>query len=277
MFGLVDNISQLKSYFQQIFLKLSLGAIFFIIMYVVFIFYKEPEHLEEETIFKPSYVTKELDDFQYNHQCCGWTGPEDYAIPFPPSCCGRRYTNKKFRRCSLPYDRGCKAVYMDNVNTIKTWLVIGDLIRLLIMIALLLILSKYLNELIKQKNRFKCPEYIPDDPLELLYKSSVSPICICDDVENETKNIENDSILEKNLDENVTDSDDSEQKETEIFVGRIWSKETIPIKDTTNKSAIHKPKQVKKTKDPILDSRKVIIQDVDSEEEMIKKKDKDKK
>lgn len=91
--------------------------------------------------FQTSFITEEMEQFQYDHQCCGWEGPEDYSIPYPQGCCGRRKSSSKHKICADPYPTGCRLDYLDRQNKLEAWRMIGDSIRLIFLISIFLIFT----------------------------------------------------------------------------------------------------------------------------------------
>lgn len=93
-----------------------------------------------------------MDKFQYDYQCCGWEGPEDYAISFPQSCCGRSKLSSK--TCGRPYPNGCRREYLDKRNIIEVWRIICDAVRLIIIVSVFFLLAIfYLYQVKKRKKQ----------------------------------------------------------------------------------------------------------------------------
>lgn len=112
--------------------------------------------LHKEHYFRPSYAAKYLDDFQYKHQCCGWESPDDYAIVFPQSCCGRKKESEQVQNvepCDNPYPHGCQHALVNLYNTTEAWRILCDCFRLVMFAILFLFFLKIFIESIIERRQ----------------------------------------------------------------------------------------------------------------------------
>lgn len=121
-------------------------------MYGVFAFAElKPE--DSNNVFRPSFITPKIDKFQYDNQCCGWEGPDDYSIPLPNSCCGRKKAS--VRKCMDPYPNGCRLAYQDHLNILYVWRNICDFIRLGIIVTIFVLYGRFYVVRVKKSRRLK--------------------------------------------------------------------------------------------------------------------------
>lgn len=136
-------------------------------------------------MFRSSFITKEMDKFQFYYQCCGWKGPGDYAIPFPQSCCGRLTT--KFNICDNPFLNGCQSAYKDRRNMIEVWRIICEFVRLIILIAVLYLLAIFFLHQVKkmrQQKRVNKQKLLDNNKNNMLLEETYSAIeCECGEME----------------------------------------------------------------------------------------------